>query len=261
MFPSRRRDYSGASVAIREVNQTTYEFNLDALTMMIYGEPGSGKTYFIGTMPKPYIVSLDRGLVGLKLGGRKFDGCEVDTYQELNQVIDEILNGTRGKGAGSFALDHLSEVTELAIEKVDLRNKPATHKRSAWGEIADDVRIIVRKFVDIATVRKVPICVAAHQKVDKNEITGNILGTPDTVGKFAGTVGGFFDMYLYAKQELEWNAGVKTPKWTVSTINHLEFGAKDRTSTLNVVEPNDYTQLYARVKERVEKIKAGEYNA
>jgi hypothetical protein len=248
-------------VAIHEISNSTYEFNADALSIMIYGEPGSGKSYFMGTMPDVYIVSLDHGLLGLTLAGKKFDGCEVDTLDELNQVVDEILNGKRGKNAGAFALDHLTEVTELGINKAKLREVSGNMKRSKWGEIADHARMIVRKFVDIASVRKVPICVAAHARLEKNELSGNVLGLPDTVGALRATVGGFFDMYLYAKQELEWDAGVQVPKWTVSSVNHLEFGAKDRTGTLNVVEPNDYPTLYARVKERVEALKAGENNA
>ena len=242
-------------MAIREISNSTYDYNAKALTFLIYGAPGSGKSYFIGTMPNVYIVSLDRGLLGLTLAGKKFNGCEVDTLDELNAVIDEILNGTRGKGAGAFALDHLTEVTELGIRKTNLREKAGKLKRSTWGEISDHVRIIVRKFADIARVRGVPICVAAHQQLDKDEVSGNILGTPDTVGKFAQSVGGFFDVYLYARQQLEWNAGKQVPKWTVSTVDYLQFQAKDRTTVLDIEEPNDFPTLQNKVLKRLEETK------
>ena len=239
---------------IVEISDTTYKFNVDALTIMIYGPPGAGKTWFIGSMPNVYIISLDRGLLGLKLGGKKFHGCTVDTLAELNLVIDEILAGKRGKEAGSFALDHLTEVTELGVVAKDLRNAAGNLKRGIWGAISDEVRMVVRKFIDIPDVRGVPVCVAAHQKIEKNELTKNVLGSPDTVGKFAMTVGGFFDLYLYARQELEWDAGVQKAKFTVSTVDYLEFQAKDRTGQLNLVEPNDYDTLYAKIKARAEQL-------
>lgn len=245
-------------MAISEISDATYDYNVDALTCMIYGPPGSGKTWFIGTMPDVYIISLDKGLLGLKLAGKKFNGCSVDTLDELNLVIDEIIAGTRAPKAGSFALDHLTAVTELGVVAKNLRNTPNTHKRSVWGAIADEVRIVVRKFVDIAYVRRVPICVAAHQKIEKNEITKNVLGTPDTVGKFAMTVGGFFDLYLYARQELVPVNGEQQAQFTVSTVDYIEFQAKDRTGQLSVTEPNDFNTIYAKIQARVDELKKGE---
>lgn len=246
---------------IRDISNQTYEFDIEALTILIYGPPGSGKSYFMGTMPNVYIVSLDKGLKGLVLNGKTFSGCEVDTLNELYLVIDEIIQGKRGKGAGAFALDHLTAVTDLGIEHTGLRDKPNTHKRSTWGEIADHVRMVVRKFLDIAAVRKVPVCIAAHQQIEKNELSGNIIGTPNTVGKLAETIGGFFDMYLYSRQETVARDGEWVPEWNVSTVNYQEFQAKDRTGTLNVKEVNNFPALITKVRNRLEQIKKGEYNA
>ena len=69
------------------------------------------------------------------------------------------------------------------------------------------------------------------------------------------SVGGHFDIYLYALQELEWSNGEQKPKFTVSTVDHMEFQAKDRTGQLNIVEPNDYPTLYAKIKARAEELK------
>lgn len=248
-------------MAITEISNETYEYNVDALKILVYGPPGSGKTWFIGTMPDVYIVALDPGLIGLQLAGKKFRGVQVDTYDELMQVIDEIINGKRGQGAKSFALDHLGEVTTLSAEKRDLRNQPNKLKQVTWGAISDDVRMAVRKFIDISNVRKVPVCVAAHQRIDKNELTKSILGAPDTVGKFSQQVGGLFDMYLYSLQSVEWDAGVQKPKWSLSTIDHMEFQAKDRTGVLLVEEPNDYQTLYAKISARAEEVRKGNKNA
>lgn len=248
-------------MAIRDISSATYDFEIEGMTILVYGQPGSGKTWFLGSMPKVYIISLDKGLKGLKLAGRDFDGCEVDTLEDLYRVIDEIIQGKRAKNAKSFALDHLTEVTDLAITSTGLRDKPNNLKRQTWGEIADHAKIVSRKFLDIAAVRKVPVCIAAHQQVEKNDLTGNILGLPSTVGKFAGQVGGFFDMYLYARQELLPVDGDWIPTWTISTVNYQEFSAKDRTGTLDVTEPNDYPTLIAKVRERMEQVKKGEYHA
>lgn len=248
-------------MAVRDISSNSYDFDVEAITILLYGAPGSGKTWFIGTMPDVYIVSLDKGLKGLRLAGMQFDGCEVDTLDELYQVIDEIIRGNRGKGAKAFALDHLTEVTELAINHTGLRSKPNSHKRAVWGEIADHARMVTRKFVDIAAVRKVPVCVTAHQQIDKNELSGNILGLPSTVGKLAETVGGFFDMYLYARSDVVPKDGDWIPEWTVSTVNYREFSAKDRTGTLDITEPNNFPTIMNKVRERLEQVKKGEYNA
>ena len=246
---------TGGLVAITEISNETYDYNVDALRIMIYGPPGSGKTWFIGTMPDVYIIALDPGLIGLQLAEKKFKGVMVDTYDELLQVVDEIINGKRGQTAKSFALDHLGEVTTLSAVKRDLRNQPNKLKQSTWGAISDDVRMAMRKFLDIASVRRVPVCVAAHQRIDKNELTKDIIGSPDTVGKFSQQVGGLFDVFLYSLQQIEWKEGQQVPRWFVSTVDHLEFRAKDRTGQLLLEEPNDYQTLYAKIKARADEIK------
>lgn len=248
-------------MAIKDISSSTYDYKIEALTILNYGPPGSGKTWFAGTMPKVYILSLDKGLKGLKLAGKQFDGCEVDTLDELYKVIEEIIQGKRAKDCKSFVLDHLTEVTDLAITHTGLRTKDNKLKRSTWGEIADHARIVTRKFLDIAAVRNVPVCVIAHQQIEKNELTGNIIGLPATVGKFAEQIGGFFDMYLYSRQDLKPVNGNWIPSWTVSTVNYLEFQAKDRTGTLDVTEPNDFPTLMAKIQARMEQVKQGEYNA
>lgn len=245
-------------MAIREINQTTYEFNVEAPTMLLYGGPGSGKTRFLGTMPKVYIVSLDHGLKGLKLAGFKFDGVEVDTYDELEQVIDEILLGTRAQQAMSFGLDHLTMVTDLSATKRKLRDAAPNMKRSIWGTISDDVRIINKKFLDIAYKRNAPVCVVAHQQIEKDELLGNVMGLPDTVGKFATNVGGLFDMYLYARQETTPVNGQWIPTWKISTVNYMQFQAKDRTGILDVEETNDFPVFIDKIRARVAEIKASE---
>jgi hypothetical protein len=246
-------------MAVKEVSNNAYDFDAQAPAILGYGPPGSGKTWFLGTMPKNYIFTTDkRGLMTLKFSGKTFNGVTVDTLDELNAVLDEALAGTRAKDAGSFGLDHISEITELAVKKVGLREAPSTHKRSKWGEVSDHVRMITRKFIDLSVKRKVPVCAVAHQRMDKDEFTQNIIGSPDTVGKFSQTIGGFFDLFLYFKQDLEWDAGKQIKKFTVSTINYLQFQAKDRTSTLDVVEPNDFPTMYAKIMARLEELKEGQ---
>lgn len=244
-------------MAIEEFNLSQYDYSLLGLKILMYGPPGSGKTWFIGTMPGVYIVSLDKGLIGLRLAGVVADGCTVDTFDELQQVVSEIAAGTRAPKAKAIALDHLSAVTDLAVTSVKMKTGKKAMDRSTWGTVADYVRMLTKQFADIADIRNVHVCVAAHEKIEKNEIIGSVLGTPDTVGKFAMSVGGLFDLYLYSRQEVGWEAGKQVESFTVNTVDYQEFKAKDRTGVLETTEPNDFPIIYAKIKERIESLKKG----
>lgn len=242
-------------MGIEEFRKEDLDFNINGLKFLLYGAPRSGKTWFIGTMEDPYIICLDKGLIGLQLAGKTPRGCTVDTFEDLEEVIAEIAGGVRAKDASAIALDHLSAVSDLVTNYVKRRASKSTMDRSTWGIAADHVRMFVNSFVDIADIQNKHVCMTAHQKIEKNDVIGSVLGTPDTIGKFAMSVGGLFDLYLYCMQEVVWKDGDEKVEWKVRTANFEAFTAGDRTGVLDVNEPNDFPTIYKKIKDRVDALK------
>ena len=217
----------------------------DKLTMLVYGAPGSGKTWFAGHMPKPYFISLDRGLIGLKKHKVPIQGVEIETYDEALAVVYDLTNGKRGTGCETLVLDHLTVLGEMALETALKQQNKTKADLHTWGVTVDKVRFLIKLLLDLSN--KFHILVLSHEQIEKNELRGGVFGTPATIGKFAYHVGGLFDCFFYTRQESEWKTGKQIPKWVVHTTDYVDFKAKDRLGVLDVVEPNDPSVILGKI--------------
>lgn len=229
------------------VTQIDTSFNYDEKTsILLYGPPGSGKTWFGGHMPKNFFISLDKnGTIGLKRHGIPFEGVEVDTYEDVQNVIYDIGMGKRARGRETLVLDHLGLLGEACLNKALIESNKKRADLNVWGITVDHLRLILKQLLDLQ--KNFHILVLAHEQIEKNEVRGGVFGTPHTIGKFAYHVGGMFDLFLYAEQEVTWKNGNQVPQWLIHTIDYLDFKAKDRLGVLDVVEPNDAEALLGKI--------------
>jgi hypothetical protein len=218
---------------------------------LIYGPSGSGKTHFCTTMPKPYLICTERVPQGLKACGKDIPYVKVETYEELEQVLNEIImhGAHRAVGAESICLDSLSDMTPLVIEMLLRKHAKTRMTLELWGIAVDHLRTYIRRFVTEVT-KQAYVCVTSLAATDKDEITGEIIGRPETIGRFANQVSAMFDVCLFAKQEAAWNATLNRsePTWQVSTVANGRFPAKDGIGFLAPTEPNEFDKMLVKLK-------------
>lgn len=231
---------------IREGNTQSVDLSKKKLKVLVYGPPGSGKTWFGATMPSPYFICADRGLLGVVIAKKDVDFVEFDTFEDLQKVVIDIGMGTRAKERESIILDDLTHLTPLVVDYTLRSVGKSRMDRSTWGIAVDHLRILIKSFNDLEANFHTALLSGACFEKDDN--AGMIWQVPDTIGKFAFSIGGLYDEVLFSRQTSKYIEGQMRPIWQLHTIDCLEerAKAKDRSGTLNMVEPNDFDTVFKK---------------
>ena len=70
-------DDSGQSPEQKQLLVSASEARVDRVNVMAYGPPGSGKTYFATTFPKPFFIDTENGLITARARVKK---GEIDDF-------------------------------------------------------------------------------------------------------------------------------------------------------------------------------------
>jgi hypothetical protein len=230
-----------------EGNTNTPSAANEHFSVFVYGQGGAGKTHFCSTFPKPYLVVTERVPRALELSGRDIPYVKVDTFDELQMVLNQILQGQRAQGCESVCLDSLSDMTPLVCEYVLRKVNKDKMTLQEWGLAVDYLRSFVRRFT-LDLTKKVYVCMTALATVQKDELTGEIIGIPETIGRFAHVVPAMFDIVAFAKQDMVFNQELKhsEPRHILYTVAHGRYPAKDGIGFMNPEEPNDMAVLLTK---------------
>lgn len=229
--------------------QQTEATKKSPLSLLVYGGPGSGKTWFGTTMDSPFFLSIDNGLIKAKMDAKDIDYVEPASVTEVQQAIAMIKQGQLAKGRKSIILDHGTLLTDLAVQETLQENGSDKMNLQLWGFASSKVRETLKSFFSLG--KFFHTCAIFHEQIDKDDLRGEILGLPNTIGKLAQELGGFVDLFLYAKQETFFKDGKPAPEWKLYSVNLGSFKAKDRLGVLGVAEPNDFNTIYSKFQEGI----------
>lgn len=234
---------------IREGNTAKTDFSAEHLSTLVYGTFGSGKTFFGASAPGPYFISADEGLLGLKILRRDIPFVEFDDYQDCMQILDDIKLGRRAQvenGIRTIILDGLDRMTQLIIDLVLKETNKTQMNLRTWEIAVEYLRVLVRKFVSLKY--KYHLIALTGDKFEKNREGQIISGAPDTIGALRRTIGGLFDLVVYAYQGVQAINGRSVETFTLNTIKFSYFPAKDRSTVLNPTEPNDFKVIWDKIQ-------------
>lgn len=226
-----------AGLSISKVSDQPPHFN-----MLVYGEPGVGKTTLAGSadeipeMRKILVLDIEGGLLSLRDKYPTIDTVRIKTWEDLQKVYDELYEGNHGYS--TLVIDSLTEVQKMSMDKVMRRLVEEHEDRDAdvpgireWNINIEQTRKFVRAFRDLP----VSTIFTALVKLDKNARTGATRKKPSLSGKVADEVAGFLDIvaYLYTKEIDGTNKRLLLCGSTEDTV------AKDRTDKLPqvIVDP------------------------
>lgn len=126
------------------------------LKALIYGEPGAGKTYLVGTAPKPLFVDVEGGTMTIR--DRDIAVVKVTSWEDLEEVLDNLEAKTKGwEKYESLCLDSITEVQTLLHEQL-LKEGAANSSRSRdpdvmemqdWGKSLVRMQRVMRRFRDL----------------------------------------------------------------------------------------------------------------
>lgn len=232
----------------------TDEAPAQSVRLLVYGEPGVGKTHFAGTFPAPFFIDADRGLrtlkgfhfpfVPLSLGGR--------TYREVMEILDAIGNKKPPFDeitVETIVFDSLTELATMLLHE-SLRYPTVVHGKTSAvrdpvndkPEFDDYARISGRMDSIMLTCRDIGLHVVATAgvKIEKDDITGGIIAGPNLVGGYRQVVGHKFDEFFYLESK---DVSGKITYYAYTT-RHRYYAAKSRDGRAGRIENPNYTELY-----------------
>lgn len=225
--------------------------SIEFINMLDYGDPGVGKTHFLGTcadIPEfsPFLlIDVEGGALTLH-DKQSIDVVQVRNMKQVEKTINELY-----KNPGYYRAAGLDSGTEL--QKLDMRTvmkeqfdkKPETTdiyvpSQREWGKSNERIRMIIRAFRDLP-MHTFVTCLAIAQ-VD--ERTNKTTYMPSLPGKLKSEIAGFFDIvgYMRAKDERN-DAGEVEIVRTIQVVKTDSVIAKDRTNRLGTVMKNPSVEM------------------
>lgn len=212
----------------------TSESSLKRLTVLIYGPPGSGKTHFIGTFPKPFVLDCQGGMATLR-------HKDVSYYAPTS--YNELLKYATGLSDTDFetvALDTATEAARIIMDTAisGVREIP---QMQDWLQTIERVRQLLRKFLDT----KKHVVVSCEESVDKDEDTGKILMSPSLPGKLKYEAGALFDCVFHLRSGFR--AGTQEKQQMILTKPEgLYQQVKQRSLGLDKLEIPDFEVIWKK---------------
>lgn len=195
----------------------TKEIFSDKMNILIYGDPGSGKTHLAGTaqdvpeMKNVHFFNIDGGLMTLASRG-DITATDIGSVDQLEQEFYKIVNHDKEyEGVKTVVIDNISELLTLALEAEATKaykDRARKNKNYTIDEIyLEDYGVAGKKLARILRgFRDLPIHVIylAHKK-DKMRKGTNVLeaSIPNLTDKLCTAVMGYMDVvaYLYTADE------------------------------------------------------------
>lgn len=203
---------------IKQFAPTTHK-----IKAVVYAGPGSGKTTFGGTCPKPIFASAEGGLLSIAHLAPAY--AEIKTLQDLAELLAFLRKG--GHGFESVVIDSITEISEIIKADIEKRTGKAMQIQD-FGTLAKKIRDILRGFRDL----DMHVLFIAQEKVEKDgDKIERVM--PSLNGKSADEIAYFMDVVGY----LTIDPGTQERK--VITNPSPKLITKDRTGQIgNNTEPD-----------------------
>lgn len=221
------------------------------INLLVYGEPGVGKTRLAGSASKVpqmspvLLMDFEGGTLSL-----------ADDYSDVNVVrlqswtaVDRLYGALYDKNPyRTIVCDSLSETQKFSMSQImrdvvakDSDRDPDIASLREWGKNGEQIRRLVRAFRDLPC-HTIFTCLVSE---DRDERTNSWKTRPGLPGKLKGEVAGYVDivMFMYKKEVGKLSEReIKTLALTEGTERQV---AKDRSGKLPaIMESPTMAQIY-----------------
>lgn len=137
---------------------------------VLWGKSGSGKTHFIGTLPKPllYVQIGDDGSNTIK-GSENTKAIHIETIDQLKQLGEELK---KDKYYKSVAVDTFSMLVNVWVDANSTQKKKRMTQQM-WGDLKIETESLIKLYHEVAATHIVAL--SCH------EVTDTIEGMDDEV--------------------------------------------------------------------------------
>lgn len=174
-------------------------------SLLLVGEPNSGKTNIVMAFPDPFILDVDRklGSAVRRAAGKKFwfadpyvddAGKELPDSERWKKSILELKAAGASPEVKTIVIDGLAGLADMLVVHI------MSEVKRSEGKALDRLRIqdyqplktlMTSLIMGLRSTGKY-IVVTSHQKADKDELTGRLRYTLNIPGSLSENFGGFF---------------------------------------------------------------------
>jgi phage nucleotide-binding protein len=233
--------------------QSTKSYSEDKLKILVFGEPGAGKTTLAKTIGEPtLIISAEAGL--LCLNGEDIDVIDI-TQDDEGRVIPKEKRIARLGEAYQYLLteecrnkykwvfiDSLTEISQNLMEQLYLEFPDRKDSLVMYGENGKRMRSLIKSFRDIPYYN---VVMTALSSVDKDENNVRIIGV-SMVGNISEKVPAFFDEVFYLATIQNQETG--NVDRVLVTGKSDRVMAKDRSGKLDKIEKPSLAHIASKIK-------------
>lgn len=188
------------------------------MNVLIYGDPGSGKTHLAGTsqdvpeMADVHVFNIDGGIMTLAQRG-DIHATDIRSANELEEELFKIANNDpKYANTKTVVIDNITELQTLALESLTMQEYASRRKKNKnysidevyledYGVAGKRLARILRGFRDLP----VHVIYIAHKR-DKMRQGTNTLeeSKPNMTDKLSTAIMGYMDYvwYLYTSDEI-----------------------------------------------------------
>lgn len=218
---------------------STKDVSTDGVKALVYGKAGIGKTTLMATAPSPIILSAEAGL--LSLAGQDIPVIETKSVQDIYDAYEFLTESEESKKYETICLDSITEIGEVLLSQL---KKVSKDPRKAYGDLADELGGLIRRFRDIKGKNVVFSAKQVRITDDDTGITSYYAAMPGKT--LLNALPFFFDEVLYMTLMQDEDG---TSYRVLKTQPEFGHDAKDRSGKLNIIEEPNLTKIFNKIKE------------
>lgn len=185
--------------------------------ILIYGDPGAGKTLFAASAPKPLILDCENSSRSIMDFPEIMVDCKILkilSFNDLDTVFWHLMNGDI-PDVETVVIDTISELQRRNLDEIMLKAHSKDPNRNLFLPFQGDYKISTESMRKMVTMfRDLPynLIVTAHRTEELDQGTGRRFVRPEVTPKLAATLKGVFHLQGYMTYETVDEQGNETFK-------------------------------------------------
>jgi len=213
------------------------------LNILLWGKPGSGKTRFMGTAPKPFIIAAEDGV--LTLANKEIPYYLLQDDEAVFDTVMQIVNDARKKVNGfedieTICIDSVWKLNKMLLDEImdDAgKDKP---EFDHWGTLKTRISKIVEAFLKM----DYHLICSVGEKAKEDKLTEVLTPSFNFAGSYADQIAYEFDFNLYMVKK----ARGQRIEFMTYALDENKRTAKSRVELPREMKDVDFTFIYEKVQ-------------